>query len=82
MLILQRKAGEALLIGDNIKISILEIGTDKVKLAIDAPKNIPILRTELLDAAESNREAAQSSKDSISSLKNILKFVDKTEEKD
>jgi carbon storage regulator len=57
MLILQRKASESLMIGDNIKVSIVEINADRVKISIDAPKNIPIVRTELLDAAASNREA-------------------------
>lgn len=72
MLILQRKAGQSLLIGDNIKISITEIGTDRVKISIDAPKEIPIVRTELLDAANSNREASNVSKKSISALKKII----------
>lgn len=72
MLILQRKVGESLLISDNIKISIVEIGTDKVKISIDAPKEIPILRTELLEAAKSNREAVVTSDQSISLLKNFI----------
>lgn len=72
MLILQRKAGQSLLIGDNIKISITEIGTDRVKISIDAPKEIPIVRTELLDAVNSNREASNVSKKSISALKKII----------
>lgn len=58
MLILQRKAGESIRIGDNIIISISEITGDRVKLAIDAPQSIPILRSELLEAVDSNKEAA------------------------
>ena len=45
MLILGRKEGEALLIGDDIRISVLAIEKGRVRLAIDAPKNISILRS-------------------------------------
>ena len=58
MLILQRKAGESLAIGDEIEISILSIEAGRVRLAIQAPKSVSILRSELKIAAEVNREAA------------------------
>lgn len=57
MLILQRKKEQALNIGDNISITVLEIGNDWVKLAIDAPRDIPILRSELVEAVSANQEA-------------------------
>lgn len=58
MLILQRKAGESLTIGDEIEISVLSVEAGRVRLAIQAPKSVPILRSELKIAAEVNREAA------------------------
>ena len=58
MLILQRKEGESLLIGNEIEISILSVEAGRVRLAIEAPKSISILRAELKKAAEVNREAA------------------------
>ena len=58
MLILQRKAGESLLIGDGIEITVLSVDSGRVRLAIEAPKSVPILRSELKAAAEVNREAA------------------------
>lgn len=58
MLILYRKKGDSILIGDNISISVVESNTDGVRLAIDAPREVSILRKELADAAEVNREAA------------------------
>ena len=58
MLILQRKAGESLLIGDEIEVSVLSVDSGRVRLAIDAPKSVSILRSELKTAAEVNREAA------------------------
>ena len=57
-MILQRKAGESLLIGDEIEISVLSVEAGRVRLAIEAPKSVPILRSELKNAAEANREAA------------------------
>ena len=58
MLILQRKEGESLFIGDNIEISVLSVEAGRVRLAIEAPKNVPILRSELRSAMVTNREAA------------------------
>ena len=58
MLILQRKEGESLLIGDGIEITVLSVDSGRVRLAIEAPKSVPILRSELKAAAEVNREAA------------------------
>lgn len=73
MLVLHRKKGESLVINDNITITIVDISGEKVKIAIEAPKEIPILRTELIIAAETNREAANTgSKISGASLKDLL----------
>ena len=55
MLILQRKAGESLLIGEEIEISVLSVEAGRVRLAIEAPKSVPILRSELKNAAATNR---------------------------
>ena len=58
MLILQRKAGESLLIGGDIEVSVLSVDAGRVRLAIQAPKSVPILRSELKNAATANQEAA------------------------
>lgn len=47
MLILSRKQQESICISDNIVVTVLEIQGKKVRLGIDAPREIPILRTEL-----------------------------------
>jgi carbon storage regulator len=47
MLVITRRKGEGILIGDNIEITVIKLDDGTVKLAIDAPKNIPILRKEL-----------------------------------
>lgn len=58
MLILQRKVGESLLIGGEIEVTVLSVEAGRVRLAIEAPRSVPILRSELRRAAEVNREAA------------------------
>lgn len=58
MLILQRKAGESLFVGEDVEISVLSVEAGRVRLAIDAPKSVSILRSELKNAAATNREAA------------------------
>lgn len=58
MLILRRRAGETLLIGDDIKITVMDVYEGGVRLAIDAPKSIPVLRSELLQVVNANRDAA------------------------
>ncbi len=49
MLVLHRKEGEDILVGDNIRIRVLEIDHHFVRLGFEAPKEVPIYRTELLD---------------------------------
>ena len=71
MLVLQRKRCQSIMIGDNIELSVLDIGSDWVKLAISAPKDISILRAELAEAARANRESADTA--SMNALKKIMK---------
>ena len=73
MLVLHRKKGESLIIDDNIKITIVDISGEKVKIAVEAPKEIPILRSELVNAAEANKEAAVSENSiSAADIRNVL----------
>lgn len=58
MLILQRKEGESLLIGEEVEVTVLAVEAGRVRLAIQAPREVPILRSELRAAAQTNREAA------------------------
>lgn len=60
MLVITRQTGDSLLIGEDIKITVLEVSGDRVKIGIDAPRSIPILRSEVLDTTASNLEADQS----------------------
>ena len=59
MLILQRKAGESLVIGDDITVRVISVDGTRVRLAIDARGNIPILRSELIVSTAANRDSAK-----------------------
>lgn len=58
MLVITRKTDEGLVIGDNIRITVAEIGKDRVKLGIEAPGNIKIIRNELYYTEKFNVQAA------------------------
>ena len=58
MLILSRKKGESIKIGDDIEIFVSEIKGDKVRLGISAPGYMKICRTELYLTMENNKEAS------------------------
>ena len=71
MLALTRKKGEALVINNNIEITILEIRGDQIKIGITAPKDVPIYRKEVyLQIQEENKAAI--SVDSAELFKNLL----------
>ncbi len=72
MLILNRKKGESLVINENIKVTIVDVSGEKVKIAVEAPKEIPILRTELVMAAEVNKESAETNGLSANDIKSVF----------
>ena len=69
MLILNRKEGESIVIGDNVEIRILEIQDGKIKIGIEAPKEITILRKEVYDSV------VEENKNAISNEGDILQFL-------
>ena len=61
MLILSRKIGEKIMIGEDISVSIIEVRGDQVRIGVDAPKTIKVFRREVFDAIlAENKAAAQS----------------------
>ena len=58
MLVIQRRAGEAVLIGEDVEITVIDITASRVKLGIQAPAQITILRKEIQMAAAENLAAA------------------------
>ena len=54
MLVLSRKKNESIIINDNITVTVIEIRGDKVRLGIEAPRDVCILRKELSDHDQSH----------------------------
>jgi carbon storage regulator len=65
MLILSRKLDESILIGDSITLKIVSIEKGVVKLGIDAPADIRVLRSELIGAVSDSNKAASISDESL-----------------
>lgn len=71
MLALSRKKNEALVINNNIEITVLEIKGEQVKLGISAPKDVPVYRKEVyVQIQDANKEAVNA--DGLEALKNLL----------
>ncbi|NGZ76122.1 carbon storage regulator CsrA [Saccharibacillus alkalitolerans] len=58
MLVLSRKKGESIVIGDDIELTVLAVEGDTIKLGIKAPKHVDILRKEILVSVQENNESA------------------------
>lgn len=58
MLVITRKKDEGFLIGENIKITVVDVSGDRIKIGIDAPKDVKIIRNELYDTEKLNMQAA------------------------
>jgi carbon storage regulator len=72
MLILTRKPGESLYIGDNVKIVVVEVKGSQVRLGIEADRSLPIYREEIyLQILEENRNAAAASKEDTAGLEGL-----------
>ncbi|MCG8482293.1 MAG: carbon storage regulator CsrA [Clostridia bacterium] len=72
MLVLTRKNNESIMIGSHIKINIIQCEDGKVKLGIEAPKNIKIHREEIFNTIiEENKKANQILPNTLPQLKNL-----------
>lgn len=72
MLVLTRKVGESIMIGDGIEVKIIGIDGDQVKLGIEAPRHIKVHRHEIFKAIqEENKAALDVTEQLINQLKNF-----------
>ena len=66
MLVITRKAGEAIRIGDDVTVTVLDVAGSTVRIGIDAPTEIPIFRQEIwAGVKEANRAAADTSVEDV-----------------
>lgn len=59
MLVLSRKVGETICINNNITVTVVEIRGDKIRLGVDAPREVTVHRQEVADAIARNKEVAK-----------------------
>jgi len=74
MLVLTRKRDESIMIGDDVKITVVDVRGDQVKLGIEAPRHIPVHREEIYrEIQEENRRAALKDTPDLAALEQVLK---------
>ena len=74
MLVLSRKTNESIVIDGNITVSVLRVDHDNVRLGIEAPLEIPVLRKEIYEEIKTNNEmAAGSAKRKVKQVKQLVK---------
>ena len=73
MLVLSRQKDESIMIGDGIRITIVDVRGDKVRIGIEAPKDVKIFRTELYEEIQhQNKEASAPQAQDVDRLKDLL----------
>ncbi len=80
MLVLTRKVNEAILIGDDIKITLLNIESDRIRIGIDAPKSMRIFRYETLKKVVMENQMAASATVNLADLSHLKEDAAKMKE--
>jgi carbon storage regulator len=74
MLVLTRRAGESVMIGDNVIITVLEARGDVIRLGIEAPREVQVHREEVYrELQAANREAASPSQDAVEAVTKMMR---------
>jgi len=74
MLVLSRRVGESVVVGDDVTITVLEVRGDVVRVGIAAPRSVAVHRAELLaELATENQSSASPSEDAVASLTRALR---------
>lgn len=60
MLVLSRRVNQEICIGDNIRVMVIEIRGDKVRLGVAAPRDVPVHRREIYDAISAEQDSTDS----------------------
>lgn len=72
MLILNRKAGESIILNDNIEVKILEVQEGRIKIGIEAPRTVSILRKEVYDEVIAENKKSLETEGGLEALNLIL----------
>ncbi len=73
MLVLSRRVGDSVVIGEDIVVTVLEVKGDVVRVGVDAPRHVAVRRQELLaELAESNRAAASPTPAAVDGLSQLV----------
>ncbi|MCW2951813.1 MAG: carbon storage regulator, CsrA [Conexibacter sp.] len=65
MLIITRRPGEKIILGDDVTVTVMEVSGQTVRIGIDAPKSLPIYREEIWAAVKQENEAAASANEQL-----------------
>jgi carbon storage regulator len=76
VLVIRRRPGESIRIGDEVEIEVIECGPHRVKLGISAPKHVPVVRNEARLTREQNLAAAGAM--AGGALSGVLKTINRT----
>lgn len=72
MLVLSRRVGERILIGDDIVVTVVDVRHDTVRLGIAAPRSVRVNRAEVHQAvAEANRDATQAAESAVAAVRSL-----------
>ena len=73
MLVLSRRLGESVVIGDDVVVTVLEVRGDVVRIGVDAPRSVPVRRQELLEeVAATNKQASSPSPQAGADLSRLV----------
>ncbi|MDR1736323.1 MAG: carbon storage regulator CsrA [Oscillospiraceae bacterium] len=74
MLVLTRKLNQSITLGDNVRVTVLSIDGDRVSIGVDAPRDVRVFRSELIDGTrQANQESQVSAMSVLKDLKKDLK---------
>ena len=74
MLVLTRRAGESVIIGDDVVITVLEARGDVIRIGIQAPRDVQVHREEVYkELQQANREAASPTEDAVEAVNRMLR---------
>ncbi|MGB4018883.1 MAG: carbon storage regulator CsrA [Syntrophomonadaceae bacterium] len=82
MLVLSRKKGQSIIIGDNIEITVVEIQGDTVRIGVNAPREVAIHRQEVFDQIAAENQQAQQSEGLQLKLRQLSELSKQADKKD